>query len=135
MRYISTPDPGPPFEQKYFRSFIMVFGTIDTKREQSQFLKEVEEVKQWWKSPRFRKIKRYCVLTGFSLIGRPFTAESVVSKRGTLKVEYPSNTQAKKLFALLEKHAKVLSLWNSSFDELGRYTNAHLWSTGSYSWY
>jgi len=71
----------------------------------------------------------------FSLIGRPFTAESVVSKRGTLKVEYASNTQAKKLFALLEKHAKVLWLWNSSFDELGRYTNAHLRSTGSYSWY
>jgi len=38
---------------------------------------------------------------------RPYTAESVVAKRGTIKVDFASNTQAKKLFALLEKHAKV----------------------------
>jgi len=38
---------------------------------------------------------------------RPYTAESVVSKRGLMKVEYASNQQAKKLFALLEQHAKV----------------------------
>jgi len=38
---------------------------------------------------------------------RPFTAESVVAKRGLMKIEYASNQQAKKLFALLEEHAKV----------------------------
>jgi len=38
---------------------------------------------------------------------RPYTAESVVSKRGLMKVEYASDQQAKKLFALLEQHAKV----------------------------
>jgi isocitrate lyase len=38
---------------------------------------------------------------------RPYTAESVVAKRGSIKIEYASNTQAKKLFALLEEHAKV----------------------------
>jgi len=85
----------------------MVFGTIDVKREQNDFQKEVEELKQWWKSPRFRKIKRYLNPFKRVLLIRPFTAESVVSKRGTLKIEYASNTQAKKLFALLEKHAKV----------------------------
>jgi hypothetical protein len=37
----------------------------------------------------------------------PYTAESVVTKRGSIKIEYPSNTQAKKLFALLEEHAQV----------------------------
>jgi hypothetical protein len=31
----------------------------------------------------------------------------VVAKRGSLKIEYPSNSQAKKLFALLDGHAKV----------------------------
>jgi len=31
----------------------------------------------------------------------------VVAKRGTIKIEYASNTQAKKLFALLDEHAKV----------------------------
>jgi len=41
------------------------------------------------------------------LTGRPYTAESVVAKRGLLKIDYPSNAQAKKLFALLEEHAKV----------------------------
>lgn len=38
---------------------------------------------------------------------RPYTAESVVAKRGSMKIEYASDTQAKKLFALLEEHAKV----------------------------
>jgi len=36
----------------------MLPETIDAKKEQSDFLKEVEEVKRWWTSPRFRKIKR-----------------------------------------------------------------------------
>lgn len=38
---------------------------------------------------------------------RPYTAESVVAKRGLMKIEFASNQQAKKLFALLEEHAKV----------------------------
>jgi isocitrate lyase len=84
----------------------MVFSVIDVKKEQSEYSLEVENVKKWWTSSRFRKIKRY-----FSFVFwgncRPYTAESVVSKRGLLKIEYPSNTQAKKLFGLLEKHAKV----------------------------
>jgi isocitrate lyase len=44
---------------------------------------------------------------------RPYTAESVVAKRGTMKIDYASNAQAKKLFALLEEHAKVSSLANA----------------------
>lgn len=45
-------------------------------------------------SPRFAQTKR------------PYTAADVVSKRGTIKIEYPSNVQAKKLWALLSEHAK-----------------------------
>lgn len=38
---------------------------------------------------------------------RPYTAEQVVSKRGTIDLSYPSNAQAKKLHALLtQKHKK-----------------------------
>jgi Isocitrate lyase family len=64
---------------------------------------------------------------------RPFTAEDVVSKRGTMKIEYPSNTQAKKLFALLEEHAKV-TLSENPIDVLEWHSNAYLRSTGSHPW-
>jgi isocitrate lyase len=84
----------------------MVFTKIDAKREERDFLREVEEVKQWWTSSRFRKVKRYGLFDDGGNC-RSYTAESVVAKRGTLKIEYPSNAQAKKLFALLEEHAKV----------------------------
>ena len=44
--------------------------------------------------PRFAKVKR------------PYTAQDVVSKRGTLPIQYPSNVQAKKLYKLLDEHFK-----------------------------
>lgn len=62
--------------------------------ERANFKKEVEAVEQWWKNPRFNRVKR------------PYTAEQVVSKRGTLPIQYPSDTQGKKLWALLESHWK-----------------------------
>ena len=58
--------------------------------EQKAFEAEVEVVKQWWSSPRWRYTKR------------PFTAEQIVSKRGNLPVFYPSNDQSKKLWGILE---------------------------------
>jgi len=60
--------------------------------ERAAFQAEVEQVKNWWKDPRFHKTKR------------PYTAEQVVSKRGTLPISYPSNVLAKKLFAQLSAH-------------------------------
>ncbi|KAK3944087.1 isocitrate lyase [Diplogelasinospora grovesii] len=63
---------------------------VDPAREDEIFAKEVEEVKRWWSDSRWRHTKR------------PFTAEQIVSKRGNLKIEYPSNTQSKKLFKILE---------------------------------
>lgn len=66
----------------------------DVKNEEAIFKQEVEAVKQWWKSPRFDGVTR------------PYTAESVVTKRGTIKPQYLSNEQGKKMWALLEKHAK-----------------------------
>jgi len=56
---------------------------------------EVAEVKQWWSSPRFKNVTR------------PYSAESVVALRGTLKQEYASNQQAKKLWSLLEHHQRA----------------------------
>ncbi|KAL1931408.1 hypothetical protein VTP01DRAFT_9550 [Rhizomucor pusillus] len=57
-----------------------------------EFQQEVEAVKKWWASDRFKHVKR------------PYTAEAIVSKRGTLPTEYRSNAQAKKLWKLLQKN-------------------------------
>ena len=72
-------------------------------KEEQQFQAEVAEVKKWWSDSRWRYTKR------------PFTAEQIVSKRGTIKVDYPSNQQSKKLWNILEGRFKVCYVheWNS----------------------
>lgn len=60
--------------------------------ETESFKQEVAAVEQWWKHSRFAQVKR------------PYTAAQVVSKRGTLPIQYPSDTQGKKLWGLLSKH-------------------------------
>lgn len=57
------------------------------------FKQQVEDVKKWWASPRYKGIKR------------PYSAEAVVSKRGTLQQTYPSSLMARKLFNLLAERA------------------------------
>ncbi|ETS74560.1 Isocitrate lyase [Pestalotiopsis fici W106-1] len=68
----------------------MINPGIDPNIEDDLFAQEVEAVKKWWSDSRWRYTKR------------PFTAEQIVSKRGHLKVEYPSNAQSKKLWKILE---------------------------------
>jgi len=87
--------------------------------EDAQFQKEVEEVKQWWKDSRWRYTKR------------TFTAEEIVAKRGNLKITYPSNSQSKKLWKIVEgrfkacgakyKHSTLANLWPEQGCEL------HVW--------
>ncbi|ESZ96508.1 isocitrate lyase [Sclerotinia borealis F-4128] len=67
---------------------------VDPEQEEQIFLAEVVAVKQWWSDERWRYTKR------------PFTAEQIVSKRGNLKIEYPSNAQSKKLWNILEGRFK-----------------------------
>ncbi|KAK4986480.1 mitochondrial 2-methylisocitrate lyase [Elasticomyces elasticus] len=55
---------------------------------------EIAQVKEWWSSPRFAGIER------------PYSADDVVSKRGTLMQTYPSSLMARKLWELLEERAK-----------------------------
>ncbi|KAL2819520.1 isocitrate lyase [Aspergillus granulosus] len=62
--------------------------------EDQKYLADVEAVKNWWKDSRWRHTKR------------PFTAEQIVAKRGNLKIEYPSNVQAKKLWQIVERNFK-----------------------------
>ena len=80
-------------------SFIMVANMLspaaDPSMEDDLCAQEVAQVKQWWSDTRWRYTKR------------PFTAEQIVSKRGSIKIEYPSNTQSKKLWDILEKRFAV----------------------------
>lgn len=62
----------------------------DAAKEDQIYLDEVAAVKAWWSDPRWRYTKR------------PFTAEQIVAKRGTLKIEYASNAMSKKLWKILE---------------------------------
>lgn len=67
---------------------------VDPNTEEQIYLEEVAAVKQWWLDSRWRYTKR------------PFTAEQIVAKRGNLKIAYPSNVQAKKLWNILEGRFK-----------------------------
>ncbi|TKX18666.1 2-methylisocitrate lyase [Elsinoe australis] len=61
--------------------------------EDALFDAQIKQVEEWWASPRYEGIKR------------PYSAEAVVSKRGTLQQVYPSSLMARKLFNLLEERA------------------------------
>ena len=54
---------------------------------------QVSEVLRWWGEPRFEGIKR------------PYSADDIVSKRGSLQQIYPSSLMAKKLFNLIKEKA------------------------------
>jgi isocitrate lyase len=54
---------------------------------------QVQAVEDWWASPRYAGIKR------------PYSAEDVVKRRGTLQQVYPSSVMARKLFELFEQRA------------------------------
>ncbi|ORX97352.1 isocitrate lyase [Clohesyomyces aquaticus] len=61
--------------------------------EDALFEEQVQQVRDWWASPRYKDIKR------------PYSAEDVVSKRGALQQTYPSSLMARKLFNLFEERA------------------------------
>ncbi|KAK7203147.1 Icl1 isocitrate lyase [Myxozyma melibiosi] len=76
----------------------MAYSTIDLDAEQRQYEADVAAVKKWWADPRWKHTKRV------------YTAESIVQKRGSLKISYPSSDMSKKLFALLQEHDKNKSV-------------------------
>ena len=63
------------------------------RAEDDLFNQQVEDVKHWWASSRYDGIKR------------PYSAEDVVSKRGSLQQTYPSSIMARKLFNLLKERS------------------------------
>jgi isocitrate lyase len=69
-----------------------------TDAEDQYYQDEVRQLKEWWNDSRWRYTRR------------PFTAEQIASKRGNLKIEYPSNFMAKKLWKNLEEKFAVSCL-------------------------
>lgn len=63
--------------------------------EQQGYEDDVKALKQWWSDSRWRQTRR------------PYTAEQIATKRGNLKIEYPSNAISKKLWKMLEKRFAV----------------------------
>lgn len=70
----------------------MAYTKIDVNAEEQFYQNQLNEIANWWKSPRWNKTKRI------------YQPADIAKKRGTLKVNYPSSDQAKKLYALLEEH-------------------------------
>ena len=61
--------------------------------EDQLFLQRTHDIQKWWKTPRFDGLKR------------PYSAEDVASKSGSLEQTYPSSLMGKKLFNLLEERS------------------------------
>lgn len=70
-------------------------GKAGPAAEDSLFESQVETVKAWWNTSRYAGVKR------------PYSAEDVVSKRGSLQQTYASSLMARKLFNLLKQRAEV----------------------------
>lgn len=95
-RYMSSlPPVEPPVSTSLPSDSFQLLSTEDKAgdAEDILFKQQVEDVKKWWASPRYKGIKR------------PYTPEDVVSKRGTLQQVYPSSIMARKLFDLLAERA------------------------------
>jgi isocitrate lyase len=95
-RMASTLAPvQPPLPSAYpTDSFHLLPESEKAAAEDAIFNEQVKQVEQWWASPRYNGVKR------------PYSAQDVVSKRGTLQQVYPSSLMARKLFNLLEERAK-----------------------------
>lgn len=72
----------------------MAYSKIDLNEEEATFKQQVEDIKKWWSDERWAHTKRI------------YKPEDIAKKRSSLKIDYPSSDQAKKLFALLKEHDK-----------------------------
>ncbi|KAI5276442.1 isocitrate lyase [Aureobasidium subglaciale] len=91
----SLKSVNPPLPSADPTSAFQLLSTEDKvgDSEDAIFNDQVKQVQDWWASPRYKGIKR------------PYSAEDVVGKRGTLQQVYPSSLMARKLFNLLEERS------------------------------
>jgi len=81
--------------------------------EDALYEQQLKDVEAWWASPRYEGIKR------------PYSAEDVVSKRGSQLQSYPSSVMARKLFNLIkEREAKGEPIHTSTFHPANTATNS-----------
>ncbi|CAL9728957.1 isocitrate lyase [Monosporozyma unispora] len=67
--------------------------TTEFSEIQSKLQKDIQEIEQWWSSPRWNSTKRN------------YTAKDIALRRGTFPpLEYPSTVMSKKLYGVLTKH-------------------------------
>ena len=81
---MSTLSPADDFQ-------LLQSSTKSGAAEDALFSRQVKAVREWWNIPRYDGVKR------------PYSAEDVVSKRGTLQQQYPSSLMSQKLYRLLEE--------------------------------
>src|SRR4051794_41092588 len=92
MTSSTLPTINPPVSAVLPSDSFQLLSTAEKSgsAEEDLFSRQVADVNTWWSSPRFEGIKR------------PYSAEDVVSKRGSLQQTYPSSLMARKLFNLLK---------------------------------
>ena len=95
MTSSSLPSVEPPVSTALPGDSYQLLSTADKAgaAEDALYEQQIRDVEAWWNSPRYEGIKR------------PYTAEDVVSKRGSLQQTYPSSLMARKLFNLLNERA------------------------------
>jgi len=95
MASTTLPPVNPPVSSHLPSDSYQLLPTADKagQAEDALFEQQVQDMKQWWASPRYEGIKR------------PYSAEDVVSKRGSMQQVYPSSLMARKLFNLFKERA------------------------------
>lgn len=98
-------------------------SNISLDAEDRLYQEEVAAVKKWWSDSRWRYTKR------------PFTAEAIVQKRGTLKIDYPGNNQSKKLWQIVEQRwavsTRIVGVEGSIANQCtGQRGQLHVWMSG-----
>lgn len=96
LNNLFKPGKFPPHSSHSYQSLspIMPYTKINVDEEEKFFNNQVADIKKWWSQPRWSKTKRI------------YSAEDIALKRGSLKIEYPSSDQAKKLYNLIQEHDK-----------------------------
>lgn len=97
MRALASTLPAltPPVSTALSTDSYQLLSTTEKAGDQEDALfdQQIEDIKQWRASPRYKGIKR------------PYSAEDVASKRGSLQQTYPSSLMARKLFNLFQERA------------------------------
>jgi isocitrate lyase len=94
MRCISTLKPvDPPLSTVSPSDAFQLLSTTEKAgaAEDALFEQQVKDVEAWWATDRYKDIRR------------PYSAEDIVSKRGTLQQSYPSSITSRKLWNLIQE--------------------------------